>query len=989
LAAHPHAELNPLLRRRDRWWAILTSEWVILAAVMLIAVFFRFYQLTMIPAEFEYDEWAESADALDMLAHGLRIFSTLNKGRELLFSYLVMAGFKLFGPQDIVLRGIGAIAGALTVGVTYLLIREMFRRDWPQQARWLAALTSLGLAVSFWQILHIRMGRRHTLLPLLLTLSYYFLWRGFNTGRRREFIIAGLFLGGSLYTYPSARFIPVALLFFLLVDGLARWRQNGSAPALWRVHGQSLLWLGLTAALVFAPLACYFVFVAPDQFMFRANQVSVFNPQLNQGGVMGALWQSLSGNLAGLMWRGDEDPLYNIPGRPMLDPVLFAAVVVGVGAALRRFRQPAYLFALVWLVTLFLPAFLVTDRIPAFKRAIGIGPVLYLFPALAWLALGDFLRQTWRRRPQVAGALGVIIPLVVYVLVGAVTYRDYFLRWGAEHPLFQDVLMYHDIGAKMLAEGRPDELWLFPLDVRNIVRRYYRLNGFTSYAGLPPRAFIPVDEQAMFAELAAAAQSVKRVVLVKVGSGQEWQADLKNVFPFLLKKYGTFDRTYASPDFPYQLDYYRLNATDFKPAAQWQPVGVNFGGQLKLAEAAFGAASGSQPDAAQPVPSGQTAWVVLRWQVVAPVAGDYQASVRLVAPGGHIVAQADRPLINVRQRPASFWEPGEQVQDYYLLPLQPGAPPGNYQLEVLLYNPATAATIPPDRPSQLTPGAAAVAQLAVAPAVTPPQLTPAKLLHLRWRDGLWLAGSGNLPVALQPGVRFELELAWQADGAQPDNAQFNVQLVGAATPVRLLANVPVGGDYPTGHWRATEAVQQWVTAQLPPDTPPGSYQLELVSTDGAVTAALGQVQVNAGRLRQFAPPAAMQQPLAATFGDQIKLLGFDMTPAADRLTLTLYWQALNSLPQGYKVFVHVLNESGEIVTQQDQVPQAGQAPTTGWLPGEVVADGYQFSAQAIALPPGTYRLAVGLYNQITGQRLPVSGTTTDAVTLPVPVKIGG
>lgn len=983
-------ESNLVRHGRDRWWTVLTSEWFILALVLLIAVFFRFYQLTMIPAEFEFDEWAESADALDMMAHGLRVFSTLNNGRELLFAYLVMAGFWLVGPQDIVLRLIAATSGVLTVGATYLLIREMFRRELPQQARWLAALTSLGLAVSFWQVLHIRMGRRHTLLPLLLALCFYFMWRGFNTGRRREFILSGLFLGGSLYTYPSARFIPVAIIVFLALDGVIRWWQGQPAAALWRIHWRSWLWLGSVAALVVAPLAYYFIFIGPEQFFYRTNQVSVLNPELSQSGLLGTVWRSIAGNLAGLVWRGDEDPLYNIPGRPMLDPLLFVALLAGTVLAAYRLRRPPYLFALVWLVALILPSFLVTDRIPAFKRAVGIGPVLYLFPAIAWLAASDWLLKRWRSRPWAVRAGVVVIPLLVYALVGAVTYRDYFLRWGPDHSLYQDVLMYHDISQKMLADSQPDELWLFPLDVRNIVRRYYRLYGFTSYAGLPPRAFIPVDEQTMFDELTAAARQASRVILVRVGSGQEWQADLKNVFPFLLAKYGTLEKTYISPDYPYRLDTYRLTSTgvNFQPASQWQPVETIFGGQLKLTDVAFGQAASPQPDAVQPLPSGETAWVVLRWQVVAPVTGDYQASVRLTSPTGHIVAQADRPLINVHQRPASFWEPGAQVQDYYLLPLEAGTPPGDYQLEVLLYNPATAATIPPDQPSSITPGAAGVAQLAVAPALTVPQLTAANPLNIRWRDGLLLAGSSNLPVSLQPGDRFELGLAWQADGPQPDDAAFNLRLAGPAQ-VTLLDDIPVGSDsYPTGRWRPTEAVQQWLPVQLPADTPPGDYQLQLVSPAGDVSATIGPVVVNAGRPRVFSPPASLQHPLDETFGGQIKLLGFDVTPAADHLSLTLVWQALTSLSQSYKVFVHVLNPAGEIVTQQDQIPQAGQAPTAGWLLGEVVADGYTFTLPPGALPPGEYRLAVGLYNEITGQRLPLAGNTADEFVLPYSIEIG-
>ncbi|RMF01857.1 MAG: hypothetical protein D6768_09665, partial [Chloroflexi bacterium] len=355
------------------WWRILTAEWLIFALIMLVAIFFRFYQITAIPAEFNFDEWADSFDALDMIQHGPKIYSPMNNGREMLFAFLVSLGFRLVGPQDVVLRLIAAAAGTLAIAAGYLLTREMFRPLAPARARWIAALTSLGMAVSFWELLHIRMGRRHTLLPLLLSLTFYFLWRGFNTGRRWWFVLSGAVLGLSLYTYPSARFAPVVIVFFFAVQAAVQWRQK--PPSLLRRYWQEFALLVLASVVVFAPLGYYFLVVAPEQFFYRVNQISVFNTDSTaEQPPAASLGQSVAGNLLGLVWRGEEDSLYNIPGRPMFGPLMFAAFVLGVGVSLARFRRPPYLFVLVWFVVMMLPAFFVTDRIPAFKRAIGIIP---------------------------------------------------------------------------------------------------------------------------------------------------------------------------------------------------------------------------------------------------------------------------------------------------------------------------------------------------------------------------------------------------------------------------------------------------------------------------------------------------------------------------------------------------------------------------------------------------------------------------------------
>jgi hypothetical protein len=68
--------------------------------------------------------------------------------------------------------------------------------------------------------------------------------------------------------------------------------------------------------------------------------------------------------------------------------------------------------------------------------------------------------------------------------------------------------------------------------------------------------------------------------------------------------------------------------------------------------------------------------------------------------------------------------------------------------------------------------------------------------------------------------------------------------------------------------------------------------------------------------------------------------------------------------------VHLLNSGSKVVAQRDLQPQAGAAPTTTWLPGEILTDAYTLSLPG-DLPPGDYRLIAGMYNAASGQRLAV------------------
>lgn len=124
---------------------------------------------------------------------------------------------------------------------------------------------------------------------------------------------------------------------------------------------------------------------------------------------------------------------------------------------------------------------------------------------------------------------------------------------------------------------------------------------------------------------------------------------------------------------------------------------------------------------------------------------------------------------------------------------------------------------------------------------------------------------------------------------------------------------------------------------------------------------------------------AMKSPdmmVDATFltpdGRTIRLIGFD-APEPGNLTgevfdTTLYWQADGATLNAYTVFVHLIDESGQVVAQQDNWPVGGRWPSTCWDGGEVIVDRYQLQLPPAAMP-GDLRLVAGLYDAGSNTRL--------------------
>jgi hypothetical protein len=138
--------------------------------------------------------------------------------------------------------------------------------------------------------------------------------------------------------------------------------------------------------------------------------------------------------------------------------------------------------------------------------------------------------------------------------------------------------------------------------------------------------------------------------------------------------------------------------------------------------------------------------------------------------------------------------------------------------------------------------------------------------------------------------------------------------------------------------------------------------------------ALGKVEVLLPE-RNFADPVVGQKA-GATFGDDLRLLGYDLETGADSLHITLHWQALQRMDVSYTMFVHVFDPAtGDIVAQADVVPYGYTYPTTWWEAGEVVSD--QIVISLVDVPPGTYGLAVGAYDADTGDRLAIIDQSAD------------
>ncbi|MCB0161587.1 MAG: phospholipid carrier-dependent glycosyltransferase, partial [Caldilineaceae bacterium] len=177
-------------------------DWIILAAVTVVAAALRFYQLGDLPPGFQFDEAFNAIDAQQVLAGNFPLFLPANGGREVLYTYWQAALGALFGLNVYTLRLASALAGTLTVPVTYVTLRMMLRQD----RRSVAAFTALVLAVSLWHVQFSRYGIRVITMPLILCGVFGLFWLGGHASTRTRrtvaYVLSGVLMGITPWTHP-------------------------------------------------------------------------------------------------------------------------------------------------------------------------------------------------------------------------------------------------------------------------------------------------------------------------------------------------------------------------------------------------------------------------------------------------------------------------------------------------------------------------------------------------------------------------------------------------------------------------------------------------------------------------------------------------------------------------------------------------------------------------------------------------------------------
>ena len=610
-------------------------EWIALLGVILLAAALRFYRLQA------QDIWGDEAFSIFLSQQPLRhVIAGGADTHPPLYPVLLFVWLRLFGSTAFATRSLSVLIGVLAVPLTFIFAKRLVSNQ--PRVKWSAVLLT---AISPLLIYYSQETRMYELVTVLALASTYMMLRVIDrpdARTRAAYFVTTLL---AMYTHYSAFFVIAAQNLFALFH----WRKDRAALLRWFT-------LQLVLAIAYVP----WIIVQTSFLSGKAN--SRFDEWGWRGieMIFGKTFLSFSAGLT-----------VDYPIIQITSVVFLAIAALGVFALVKKLgrgdehptaSQSTWL-APVYFIVPVIVAYLVNPVMPFFYERY----VLVALPGfIITIALGvDSIAR--HRAFAAAGIAGV------FVIVSAYSQWNYYFNDAYAKGKYGQMMAY------VSSHAQPGDALILNNPLQKPLYLYYAPRGIPAYF-FPDGA--PLEDPSTRQQFAQVAHSHSRLWLVMFGNPAEYDPTgylerWLGVNAFKTLSQGFVDSSLSLYDMP-----------DTTKAIQ-HPLNVQLGSNIRLMSYSL--------DHIQIAP-GETLELTLQWQPSAPIAKNYKVFTHLIgtlnpATNSPVWSQMDSEPVG-GSRPTSTWQVGETIEDRYGLLVPPNTPPGQYTLEVGMYDPATLMRLP-------------------------------------------------------------------------------------------------------------------------------------------------------------------------------------------------------------------------------------------------------------------------------------------------------
>jgi hypothetical protein len=382
--------------------------------LLLLAAGLRMWDLSTLPAGLNQEEITDLRITETMRQGSIEVFYNLgNEGREGLYHAVLAAVTGLVSNGALGYHALSVWVSLLTLALVYVLAMRLYGP--------LAGVAALALlVVNMHYVLAARQIQREILLPALVVTVLLSLARALEVYRRSRlpvttaFAVLGLLIGIGFYIHP-AHFIIFLFAVIFIVYRLA-------IPPPFSPQTMGYLRFSLLVMIIIAT-----PYVISSIRLPELSGISRLWDDYNITQVSPI--QAYIDGLVGIFLVGDQDPLHNLPGRPLIDLVSGLIVLVGLLTAARGWRQPRYALPLIAALCLS-PVVFFSNNSPDFQQYLIFLPVLALLFGLGIASLYRTILSTNGRR------VAAVALFWLFVFNLAWTIPDLFNRWAAQPEVY-------------------------------------------------------------------------------------------------------------------------------------------------------------------------------------------------------------------------------------------------------------------------------------------------------------------------------------------------------------------------------------------------------------------------------------------------------------------------------------------------------------------------------------------------------------------------
>lgn len=392
------------------------KTFIAFCAIIIIAAFFRLWQITDLPGGLFPDEAANGIDVNSILLGDRSPFFERGNGREGLFFYLLAISVEFFGRGPWQHHIVSALIGIAEVGIAFFLTRRMFGFK-------AAVLAAFFMATSTWHTVLSRTAFRAIMIPLFTSWTLFYIIRFIQDAKEKTRIVsaflAGAFFALGFYTYIAYRIFPFVLLGLVGIFIYIHYKKYHRNIFEIFIHYKKYFAIAAVSFMIFiSPLAYYFQ-THPGAFIGRSGQVSVFSPDLNKGDLTGTILTVAKKTAWSFFTVGDANWRHNVSEQPFLPPTISIFFLLGLIYSAYRslkyifratdFNDAKYLILLVWFIAMLIPEMTTAEGIPHGLRLIGAIPAVFIFPAIILSKIISCILEKFKNNSTIKSGLSIII----------------------------------------------------------------------------------------------------------------------------------------------------------------------------------------------------------------------------------------------------------------------------------------------------------------------------------------------------------------------------------------------------------------------------------------------------------------------------------------------------------------------------------------------------------------------------------------------------